>query len=153
MVERMVLAGVLGLAAVVAAAFVRRRQPPGPTLVPGGPPRHLDRADFVRPDAPWLVVLFSSRTCDSCVDLAAKLVPLECEEVAVQEVEWSEHRDLHRRYGIDSVPLVSVVNGAGDVRAGFVGRVTATDLWAAVAEARQAGSSPEPGLGRFDTAR
>jgi hypothetical protein len=34
------------------------------------------------------------------------------------------------------------------VRAGFAGPVTATDLWAAVAEARQPGSSPEPQLGR-----
>jgi hypothetical protein len=34
------------------------------------------------------------------------------------------------------------------VRASFVGPPTATDLWAAVAEARQPGVSPEPGLGR-----
>jgi hypothetical protein len=33
------------------------------------------------------------------------------------------------------------------VRAAFVGFATATDLWAAVAELRNPGSTPEPGLG------
>jgi hypothetical protein len=33
------------------------------------------------------------------------------------------------------------------VRAAFVGAVTATDLWAAVAECRRPGTSPEPELG------
>ena len=33
-------------------------------------------------------------------------------------------------------------------RAGFIGPMSATDLWAAVAEARQPGSSPEPNLGQ-----
>ena len=36
------------------------------------------------------------------------------------------------------------------VRAGFVGAFTATDLWAAVAEARAPGSTPEPELGRLE---
>jgi hypothetical protein len=34
------------------------------------------------------------------------------------------------------------------IRAAFSGPVTATDLWAAVAECRSPGSSPEPELGR-----
>ena len=33
------------------------------------------------------------------------------------------------------------------MRRAFVGAFTATDLWAAVAELRDPGSSPEPGLG------
>jgi len=40
-----------------------------------------------------------------------------------------------------------VADAAGVVRAAFVGPATATDLWAAVAEARQPGTSPEPDLG------
>jgi hypothetical protein len=133
--ERLILAVALGVAAAVAAALVRRRPAPSPVTLPG-PPRHLDRADFARPEAPWLVVLFSSRTCESCGELMPKMAPLECDEVAVQEVEWPQHRDLHARYGIDSVPFVVVADAEGAVRASFLGNVTATDLWSAVADAR-----------------
>jgi hypothetical protein len=62
--------------------------------------------------------------------------------------EVAARPDVHRQYHIDAVPLVVVADAEGVVRAGFLGPVTATDLWAAVAEARTPGSSPEPGLGR-----
>ena len=55
--------------------------------------------------------------------------------------------DLHERYAIDAVPCIVVADEAGVVRASFIGVPTATDLWAAVAEAREPGSSPEPHLG------
>ncbi len=54
---------------------------------------------------------------------------------------------LHRKYHIDAVPIVVVADRLGVVRASFVGPMSATDLWAAVAEARHPGSSPEPDLG------
>jgi len=38
----------------------------------------------------------------------------------------------------------------GVVRAAFVGAFSATDLWAAVAEARAPGSTPEPELGQIN---
>jgi hypothetical protein len=40
------------------------------------------------------------------------------------------------------VPTALVVDAEGVVAASFVGPVTATDLWAAVAEAREPGSTP-----------
>jgi hypothetical protein len=40
-----------------------------------------------------------------------------------------------------------IADAAGTVRASFLGPVTATDLWAAVAECRETGSTPEPDLG------
>jgi hypothetical protein len=55
---------------------------------------------------------------------------------------------VHRKYDIQAVPLVVVADAEGVVGAGFVGPASATDLWAAVAELRQPGSSPEPDLGR-----
>ena len=150
MEPRLLIFVVLAVAAVVAAVVLQRRRPDAPTQGPSLIPRQLDRADFVGPDRPWLVALFTSRTCDSCAEASLKLEPLACDEVAVQEVEWSAHRDLHERYGIEAVPLVVVADGEGVVKAGFVGRFSATDLWAAVAEAREAGSTPEPGLGAVD---
>lgn len=145
----MVVAVALVLVAVAVAYVIERRRPDAPTGAAGPVPRQLDRSDFARPEAPWLVVLFSSRTCDSCAAVAAKLNPLESEQVAVEEVEWSARRDLHERYRVESVPLTVVADGDGVVRAGFVGNVTATDLWATVAECREPGASPEADLGRL----
>ena len=66
----------------------------------------------------------------------------------MQDVEFTASRRLHERYGIDAVPMVVVADADGVVRASFIGPMSATDLWAAVAEVRNPGSSPEPGLGR-----
>ena len=64
------------------------------------------------------------------------------------EAEFNADRTLHAKYAVDAVPMVVVADQAGVVRASFIGPVTATDLWAAVAEAREPGASPEPELGR-----
>jgi protein-disulfide isomerase len=96
----------------------------------------LDRADFDRPDAPWLVVVFSSATCLSCQDAWEKARLLESDEVAVQDVEVADHKELHQRYGIDAVPMTVVADDEGVTRASFVGVPTAADLWAALAELR-----------------
>jgi len=99
-------------------------------------PRQLFRADFPNPDAPWLVALFSSRTCDSCAAMREKVMALASPEVAVCDLEYSATRSLHERYEVSGVPMVLVADADGVVRRSFVGPVSATDLWAAVAEAR-----------------
>ena len=78
---------------------------------------------------------------------AEQAAVLESPEVGVIDVEWGARRDLHRKYSIDAVPVIAIADADGVVRRGFTGPVTATDLWAAVADARQPGSSPEPELG------
>ena len=142
------MAGVLVVLAVAVAVVLQRRRPDPPTAPRWAVPAQVDRADFTGRDAPWLVVVFTSATCTSCRRAVAAAGPLATAEVAVQEVEVGAHGDLHRRYGIDAVPTVVLADGGGVVRASFVGPPTATDLWAAVAEARDPGSSPEPELGR-----
>jgi len=147
-VERLVVAAVLVAIAVVAAALLdRRRRPDAPSQPGWAVPAQLDRADFPRPDAPWLVAVFTSVTCDSCRGTIDKARVLDCEEVAVFEAEVGTQAELHRRYAIEAVPITVIADGAGVVHASFVGPVTATDLWAAVAEAREPGSTPEPDLG------
>jgi hypothetical protein len=100
-------------------------------------PQQLDRTDFARADAPWLVVLFSSATCDSCAPMAEKVRALESADVAVVDVPFPEQRALHERYAIDAVPIVVVVDHQGVTRASFTGNASATDLWAAVADLRR----------------
>jgi hypothetical protein len=129
--------------AVVAAAVLQRRTAaraaPAPTGGAGTVPAGVRRADFTRPDAPWLVVLFSSKGCESCRGTWSKVEPLASDAVAVADVAWQTGSDLHRRYGIEAVPTVLVVDTEGEVRASFVGPPTAADLWAAVAAAREPG--------------
>lgn len=137
------MAGVLLALAGIAAVVLNRRDRDAPTQARWTIPAQLDRADFARPDAPWLVVAFTSATCDTCADVTVKVEALSSSEVAAAVVEAGVDREIHDRYGIDAVPTILVANAAGVVQASFVGPVTATDLWATVAEAREPGSVPE----------
>lgn len=142
--EQLAIAAVAVLVAVALAAVLRRRTPDAPTAPTTYPvPAQLDRTDFDRPDAEWLVAVFSSRTCLACADTWEKAQILDSPQVAVQEIEVSARRDLHERYGVEGVPLVVIADREGVVRTSFVGPPTATDLWAAVAELREPGSVPE----------
>jgi hypothetical protein len=147
-VERLVVAIVLIAVAVVIAIVVDRRRPDAPTQPLRTVPSQLDRGDFPRPEAPWIVAVFTSATCDSCKGTLAKAMVLDCDEVVVADAEYGARKDLHERYGIDAVPTLVVADAQGVTRASFVGPMTATDLWAAVAEVRFPGSSPEPHLGQ-----
>ena len=133
--------------AAAVAAWLRRRQPQAPTQPHYQVPLQLDRADFDGPDTPWIVVVFSSTTCPTCSEVVAKAAVVACEEVAFQDVAYQERKDLHKRYGIEAAPTTVLADHEGVVQAAFVGVMSATDLWAAVAEARAPGSSPEPDLG------
>jgi protein-disulfide isomerase len=148
-VERALIAGVLVAVAVIAALVIDRRRPAPPTQSRHWPvPLQLDRADFDGVHLPWLVAVFTSSACESCARATAKAEVLASPLVAYQEVPYQSRKDLHQRYGVEIVPLIVVAGDDGAVRASFVGVPTATDLWAAVAEARSPGASPEPDLGR-----
>ena len=136
MTSRLVLALIVVVAAIVVARLLERRKPAPPTRDAYPVPAQLDRQDFPRPDAPWLLVLFSSRTCDSCGPMAIRVRELESEAVATVDVEATADKELHRRYRIEGVPMVVLADGEGVVRAGFVGSVDSWELEAALAEAQ-----------------
>ena len=148
MTQLLIAVAVLVAALAVGAVLRRRSVVDAPTQPVFSAPAQLDRADFVDGGAPWLVAVFSSASCKACADVARKAQVLAGAEVAVVDVEYSASAALHRKYHVDAVPIVVIADHAGVVRASFVGPMSATDLWAAVAEARNPGSSPEPGLGR-----
>lgn len=149
MTARLLIATLILLAALAVAWWLHRRRPESPPRDPYPVPRQLDRADFPRPDAPWLVAYFSSEICGSCQGLGPKVTVLESAVIATCELEYSERRDLHDRYEISAIPMILLADAAGVVRRAFVGATSATDLWAAVAELRDPGSTPEPNLGDF----
>jgi len=148
--SQLLLVVLLAGAAAVVALVARRRRPDAPAQGTGGwqAPTQLDRHDFAGADQPWVVVVFSSATCQACASMVDKSKVLASAQVAVVEVEAGDRPDLHRRYRIEAVPITVVADRQGVVRASFVGPASATDLWAAVAEARDPGSSPEPELGQ-----
>jgi hypothetical protein len=145
-VERILLVAGIAVVAVTVALVVQRRQrPAAPTRTGYNVPDHVDRADFVRPDAPWLVAVFTSATCGSCGDVWSKARLLDSDTVAADEVEVGAAPALHNKYAIDGVPATVVADADGVVRASFLGPVTATDLWATLAELRAPGTLPSDG--------
>lgn len=139
--ERALIAAIIVVLAIaVATALQRRRRPAAPMRTTAQLPAQLDRADFGGADRPWLVVVFTSETCGVCASVLAKAQVLASDDVAVQEVSFQHHRSLQERYRIDSVPALVIADHDGVVHFGRVGPITATDLWAAIAEVRDPGS-------------
>jgi hypothetical protein len=138
-VERLVVAVVLvAIVAAVSVVMGRRRQADAPSQPRTWPvPAQLDRNDFEAQDKPWLVALFTSATCDGCARVVGIAEALDSPQVGVQVIPWQDRKDLHDRYGVEAVPCLALADEEGVVRYGFVGSTTsATDIWAAVAEAR-----------------
>lgn len=125
--------------AIVASRVFARRSVRGPTQVGHTVPSQVDRGDFIRSDAPWLVLAFTSTTCNTCTDIERKVVVLESSQVAVQVVEYGAQRALHTKYDVDAVPAVLFADAHGVVQASYVGPVSATDLWAGLARVRDGG--------------
>jgi thioredoxin-related protein len=135
-VTRLLIALALVAVAVVVALVIDRRRPAPPTQPTWAVPSQVDRNDFDRPDAPWLLLVFTSATCSTCAGVWARVRPLERDDTAVQELEATLQRDLHRRYGIDAVPMLLVVDREGVVRGSLVGQASAEEIWAAVGDVR-----------------
>ena len=134
--ERVVIAAALALVVVVVALIASRRRSDAPTQPTWTVPTQLDRKDFTRPDAPWLVVVFTSATCAGCHEVVDAASPLDDAAVTVQEVEVVAGRALHERYSIDAVPTLVVADADGVVRESYVGPVSSAELRARLAELR-----------------
>ena len=133
---RFVIVGVVVVIALLANLWQRKRQVDAPTQGASEVPSQIDRSDFLRPDAPWIVLAFTSATCQTCSDIERKVRVLETNSVAIQILEYTAQRELHERYKIDAVPTVLMADANGVVQVNFLGPVSATDLWAALARAR-----------------
>ena len=126
--------------------MLQRRRPDAPVRTGFSIPEQLDRADFARPDAPWLVAVFTSATCATCADVVDEGPVLASDDVAVQEVEYGARpraaRPLRRS---TPCPRSLVADAHGVVQRSFLGPVSATHLWAALAEVRGEAVPPDCG--------
>lgn len=142
--DRLLIALALaGVVAVVAAVLARRRAD-RPTAAPvqHSVPSQLDRADFHGAERPWLVAVFTSASCSTCAAVWDAASVLESDQVAVHQVEVGADPELHDRYEITAVPVTVLSDADGVVGDSFLGPVSATHLWAAMAELREPGSTP-----------
>jgi hypothetical protein len=133
-VERLLVAVAIAVAVAVLAWILERRRPEPPTQRRWAVPDQLDRSDFDRPGAPWLVAVFSSATCESCAQTVDAAQGVASADVVVQEVEVAARGDLHRRYNVEAVPTLVVADRDGVVRASFVGPPPEGDLTEALSE-------------------
>ena len=145
--DRLIVAAALVLVSAAIAFLLRRRRPVPPTQPHWVVPTQLDRGDFEGDGKDWLVAVFTSSACQSCQRATAKAAVLASPQVSYQEIAYQDRKELHERYGIDAVPTIVMADAEGVVHKSFVGVPSATDLWAALAEARAPGTSPEPDLG------
>lgn len=133
---------VVALIALGVGAFMQRRTPDPPVRTTRHVlPKQLDRNDFVRPDAPWLVAVFTSATCETCAKVWTSTQLVESDHVAIQNISYQEDGELHERYNITAVPSVVVIDESGVNRAEFLGPPTSAELWATLAEVREANES------------
>jgi hypothetical protein len=117
--------------------YMQHQAPDAPTTPANHrTPDQLDRHDFVRPDAPWLVAVFTSATCDTCAKVWTSTQLVESDDVAIQNIEVSSDKHLHDRYTITAVPSVVIADAAGVTQAAFLGPPSSADLWAKLAELR-----------------
>lgn len=147
MINLLIAAAIVVVVSVVALVARGRRVDDAPTQREWHVPSQIDVADVGtdgRADH-WNVVVFTSSTCLVCRDVAHKAEALSSRHVTVREVEYSTDRGLHEKYRIDAVPTVLVADHLGVVRRHFLGPVSATDLWAAVADVREPGRPPVDG--------
>lgn len=119
---------VLSVAAAGVAVLLKRRRPEPPTAPSHQAPGQLDRDDFDRPDAPNLIVVFSSSSCRSCAGVWERIHPLESETVAVQNVVVETDSTLHRRYSIDGVPTTVLAGADGAVTLSYFGPLSAEQV-------------------------
>jgi len=133
-VDRVLLAVAIALAVTALALVIQRRRPEPPSQRRWAVPAQVDRFDFDRPGAPWLVLVFSSATCDACATALGRAEAVGSADVAVQEVEFVARRDLHQRYNIETVPMLVVADRDGVVRAHFIGTPAEGEVEQALAE-------------------
>ena len=122
------------------AIIVQRRKKHDISVTNFEAPIKLDRNDFKDYASAYIVVVFSSQACNSCEGVVAKANVLQSDVVDVVNVDYTttKGKALHKKYEIEAVPTTVICDVNGVVQESFIGSVTATDLWAALAKVRGA---------------
>lgn len=137
---QILIVAAVAIVALAVGAYVQRK---APNDAPTAPTRHttpeqIDRQDFTKPEAPWLVAVFTSAACETCAKVWTSTQLLASAEVAVQNIEVTADADLHERYHITAVPSVVIADAEGVARGSFLGPPSSSELWEKLNELRAA---------------
>jgi invasion protein IalB len=137
--ERLLIAVGLAVVAVIVVRFIQRRRPArAPTEAASHEaPARIDRSEFASPEVRWLIVVFSSETCEACQQVLADARRLVARDVAVEDVTFQHDRDRQEDYGITAVPTTIVVGPDGVVQRWWIGSVRFGELAAALRALRR----------------
>ncbi len=132
--ERLAIAAVLMVVAVtVAYAVQRRRVGTVGDVTNLTVPAAVD-FDSLGVDAGPTIVVFTEETCRTCAAAVTAVRGSAGAGVPVVEVPFASGGDVHRAHGIDTVPTTVVADAEGRVVDGWIGRVDASGLTAAIAQ-------------------
>ena len=138
--ERLLIAVALAVVALVIVWFIQRRRPArAPTeAATHEAPAEIDRSEFASPEVRWLIVVFSSETCEGCQQVLAGARRLVARDVAVEDVTFQRDRDRQERYGITAMPTTVIAGPDGVVQRWWIGTVRLDELAAALRALRRA---------------
>ena len=119
--SRLIVLVVLSCGASIVAVLLRKLNYRNFVTSGWSIPGHLSREDFSFLNEPWLVVIFSSESCETCKPAVAEGMKLASLGIAIQEVTAETNKGLHRKYDIDAVPMLLLVDKFGVVRSSHLG--------------------------------
>ncbi len=125
MLTNAIMVLLLGVFAAIVAFLVNKRNSDSPSVPKNSLPIQIDRSDFENPKTEWILILFSSDSCDSCQEVRNLIKGLALDSFHIQEVEFPQETSTHQRYGIDSVPITLVAGTDGVVVWSYAGVPTA----------------------------
>ncbi len=125
MLTNAIMVLLLGVFAAIVAFLVNKRNSDSPSVPRNSLPIQIDRSDFENPKTEWILILFSSDSCDSCQGVRNLIKGLTLDSLHIQEVEFPQEIATHQRYGIDSVPITLVAGTDGVVVWSYAGVPTA----------------------------
>ena len=121
MLLNLILVLLLGAFAIIVAYIANNRRTDSPSVPKSSLPIQVDRNDFNMPGMKWLLVLFSSESCSSCIQVREILSEIPLNSIHIQEVSFPQEKNLHTRYAINSVPIVLIANLEGVVIWSYAG--------------------------------
>ena len=121
--SRLIVLIILSSGASLAAVLLRKLNYRNFVTSGWSVPGHLSREDFGFLNEPWLVVIFSSESCETCKPVVAEGMKLTSLGIAIQEIAAETNRELHEKYDIDAVPMLLLVDKYGVVRSSHLGPI------------------------------
>lgn len=108
---------VVAVIALVTTVVSRRFAPPARQFVPPpstfGVPAQMSLEDISPQFRPWVLVLFTSQTCEGCLRARSLAQTIRSEGLEIKFIDSSEQPGLFEKYSIEGVPLFVLCDESG----------------------------------------